>query len=470
MARVALVNLPFQGRIASVAQTSVGPPMGLAHVGAVLEAAGHSVRIVDANAVPMDLDRIVEQLAGWQPGVVGTTAATPSIGLAAELAGRVGERLGVPFVVGGPHPAALPRETLADYPAIDVAVSGEGEAIADPLVRALTGEGGLSEVPGIAHRAAGQPTLTSPAPVVADLDALPWPARHLLPNRRYRTVDASPMTCIIAMRGCPARCTYCNVPGLAGGRMRRRSADDVVAEMEQVLTRWGVRFVSFLDDTFTTSRRWVIQLCEALRAAGLPGRMSWSCLTRPDLVDEELLAAMRDAGMIRIEFGIESGAPRVLERLGKGVDLPRIRAAFQMTRRAGLVTMGFAMINTPEETPEELEQTAAEVMRIDPDFLQLSFCTPYPGTGLYRFCEEHDLLRTRDWADYRFLRTPVIRNRWLTSDQLRARHAAILRRFYLRPGKAARLARLAATRPSAARSLAGTAARGLFHLVRRRDG
>ena len=470
MTRVALVNLPFQGRIAAVAQTSVGPPMGLAYVAAVLEAAGHDVEIVDANAVRMDLPRIVDRLVDLRPGVVGTTAATPSIGLAAELAEGVRARLGVPVLVGGPHPSALPLETLEAFPAIDVAVAGEGEAIADELVRALAGGGDLGAIPGIAHRVDGEPVLTDPSPLVDDLDSLPWPARHLLPNEAYHTVDAWPMTCIIAMRGCPARCTYCNVPHLAGRRMRRRSPGDVVAEMEEVHSRWGVGFVSFLDDTFTTSRRWVLELCQALGDAGLSGRVAWSCLTRPDLVDPELLATMKGAGMTRIEFGIESGSPQVLERLGKGVDLPRIRASFRMARSAGLVTMGFAMINTPGETPEELDQTEREVLDIDPDFLQLSFCTPYPGTPLHDECRDAGLLQTEDWAEYRFLRTPVIRNRWLSPDQLRARHTRILRRFYLRPRKALRLAQLMATRPSTARSLARTAASGLGHLVRRSDG
>ncbi|MDP7112716.1 MAG: radical SAM protein, partial [Myxococcota bacterium] len=361
-------------------------------------------------------------------------------------------------------------ETLAAHPAFDVAVVGEGEAIADRLVRALAGGGSLGGVPGIAHREGGQPTLTGPAPALEELDELPWPARHLLPNDRYHTVDAWPMTCVIAMRGCPARCTYCNVPALAGRRMRRRSPADVVGEILEAHQRYGVGYVSFLDDTFTTSRRWVVQLCEALCDAGLPGRVAWSCLTRPDLVDPELLATMRAAGLSRVEFGIESGSPRVLERLGKGVELPRIRAAFRAARAAGLVTMGFAMINTPDETPEELAQTEAEVLSIDPDFLQLSFCTPYPGTPLFEYCRDHDLMATTDWNDFRFLRTPVIHNRWLTPEQLRARHGQILRRFYLRPRKAARLARLMLARPGAARSLAATAARGLGHLARGSDG
>jgi len=461
MTRVALVNLPFQERVAAVAQTSVGPPMGLASLAAVLLAAGHDVDLIDANARGLDLDTVARRLRLLEPDVVGTTAATPSI----HLAARLGEQVDAPLVVGGPHTSAIPLQTLRDHPAIDVAVVGEAEGFVDPLVRSLAGEGSLDDVPSIAHRGPSGPVLTGPPSPPADLDDLPLPARRLLPNARYRTIDASPMTCVVAMRGCPAGCTYCSVPELAGTAVRRRSPEHVAAEMERALTRYGVGYVSFLDDTFTTSRAWVLELCEAMRAARLPGRVAWSCLTRPDRVDRDLMAEMKAAGMTRIELGIESGAPEILERLGKGVTLAQIRGAFAAARQLDLATVGFAMINTPGETPQQLQQTAEEVLRLDPDFLQLSFCTPYPGTALYDECDRRDLLTTRDWADYRFLRTPVIRNDHLTAAELSLHHAAMLRRFYLRPGKAARYARLVASRPAMARSLAGTAARALGHLA-----
>jgi len=464
---VALVNLPFQGRIASVAQTSVGPPMGLAYLGAVLRGAGHRVELIDANAVPARLDALAERVAGLGVEVVGLTAATPSIDLAAEFARLLGARTDARVAVGGPHTSALPLRTLTEYPEIDVAVVGEGEPMVDALVRALAGDGDLADVPSIAWRAPDGPTLNPDAAAPTDLDALPYPLRDPLPNRRYRTIDARPMTCMIAMRGCPARCVYCNVPELAGRAMRRRSAANIVGEIEEVYRRWGVGFVSFLDDTFTTSRPWVEELCDALVAARLPGRVAWSCLTRPDMVDEELLRTMRRAGLVRVEFGIESGAPRILELLGKGVALPRIREAFAAARRQRLVTLGFAMINAPSERPDEMEMTAQEALRIDPDFLQLSFCTPYPGTWLWDHCRERDLVTSERWSDYRFLRTPTIRNEHLSPEQLIAAHRSILRRFYGRPRKALSLARYALTSPRVARSLGRTAAEALVHLARR---
>lgn len=466
MPRVVLVNLPFQRRIARVAQTSVGPPMGLAYVAAVLRRSGHDVAIVDGNALGLDRRRLVDRIARLQPDVVGTTAATPSLHLACDLARAVRERLpGSRFVLGGPHGTALPEDTLAGCDGLDAVVVGEGEPIADRLVRALCGDGDLASVPSIASRLGDRVALNPPLPPDTDLDSLPLPARDLLPNRLYRTIDAWPMTCMIAMRGCPAGCSYCSVPALAGRVMRRRSETAVVAEMEQVARNFGVRHVAFLDDTFTTSREWVERFCELSRAAGLPGRLSWSCLTRPDLVDDDLLAAMKAAGLRRVEFGIESGSAPVLRDLGKGVRLETIRAAFAAARRQGLVTLGFAMIGGPHETRTEIEATEREVLALDPDFLQLAFCTPYPGTRLHERCLREGLLATRDWSRYVFLRNPLILNEHLSPADLRRAQARILRRFYLRPRKMAALLRYASTDPGVARSLARTSAAAAWQLI-----
>lgn len=467
MARVALVNLPFQGRIASVAQTSVGPPLGLAYVAAVLRDAGHAVRILDDNALGLGWRRLAEELRAFAPQVVGCTAATPSLGLAAALARLVRGLLpDASFVLGGPHGTALPEQTLREHPDFDVVVIGEAEPFADDLMRALTGEGELAAVPSIALRRDGEVLRSSAPSRSLDIDALPFPARELLPNRRYRTIDAWPMTCMLAMRGCPAGCTYCSVPRIAGRDMRRRAPQSIVAEMQESLGRWGVGFVSFLDDTFTTSAEWTHELCDALIEARLPGRVAWSCLTRPDMVDRELLAHMKAAGLVRVEFGIESGSPDVLRRLGKGVRLEQIREAFALAHGQGLTTLGFMMLNSPHETPAEMERTAREALRIDPTFLQLTYCTPYPGTPLYEQCREEGLVDSWVWEDFRFLRAPVIRNDTLSAAEVQAKHAEIMRRFYLRPSKLRDLVRYALHAPGAARSLAYTSALALGHLRR----
>lgn len=471
MARVALVNLPFQAGIASIAQTSVGPPMGLAYIGAVLRQAGHEVSILDANALRMTLPQVLVELIDLKPQVVGTTAATPSIYMAGELAGLVKRGIGevVKVVAGGPHPSILPVETLETFPDIDVAVVGEGELIADRLISALSAGNPLWDIPGVAWRDGERVRLNPAAPLAVHLDSIPFPARDLLPNHLYRTIDSWPMTCMVAMRGCPARCVYCNVPELCGRSVRRRSPENVVAEMEEVFSRWRVRFFSFVDDTFTTSKRWVEQLCDALDHSGLSRRVSWSCLTRPDMVDESILKRMKEAGLVRVEFGIESGSPRVLERLGKGAALSQIRRAFEIARKLGLVTMGFAMINIPGESLEEMEATRKEVLSIDPDFLQLSFCTPYPGTRLYEECRREGLLADLDWSHYRFLKTPVIKHPSLDAQELLRIHSRILRSFYLRPSKAARLVSIALRRPSSALSLGRSVLAGLRELLRLRE-
>lgn len=470
MAKVALVNVPFQAAVASIAQTSVGPPMGLAYLASVLLSNGHDVRLIDANAHGWSFGDIARDLAHFQPDVVGTTAATPSIELAGELAAltkRLSAGREVAVIVGGAHTTALPMQTLTEFPAIDVVVTGEGEGLVCALVEAVTGGGSLEEIPSIAFRKSGNAVLNPKGAPIADLDTIPFPARHLLPNQLYRTIDSWPMTCMIAVRGCPARCVYCNVPELAGRQVRRRSPGNVVAEMEETLKRWRVSYFSFLDDTFTTSRRWVEDFCTTMTESGLNKRVSWSCLTRPDMADRDLLLRMKEAGLSRVEFGIESGSPRVLKFMRKGATLEQIRQAFAAAQSLSLLTMGFAMVNTPNETPEEMEMTLQEVLSINPDFLQLSYCTPYPGTFLYDYCRKHGLIDERPWSDYRFLKTPLIRNRHLSAEDIEARHREILRRFYLRPGKALRLAQIGLADSRTARSIFRSAVGGLRHLADR---
>lgn len=468
MAKVALVNLPFQEDIEAVAQTSVGPPMGQAYVASMLLEKGHDVQMIDANALRMQLPEIMKKLASFSPDVVGTTAATPSLVLATEFAKGV-KRLGdIPVILGGPHGSALPEETLLQNREIDTVVVGEGETIAHDLVLGLTGGGNLVDVPSIAFIRDGRPVVTQPAPILEDLDQLPFPARQLLPNHLYRTIDSWPMTCVIAVRGCPARCIYCNVPHLAGRGMRRRSATNIVAEMELCLAQWGVSFFSFIDDTFTTSRAWVHDLCDTIIEAGLGKKVRWSCLTRPDMADTEMLGKMKAAGCVRVEFGIESGSPRMLKFLRKGASLENIRGAFAAARKVGLVTLGFAMVNIPGETREDMEMTLDEILSIDPTFLQLSFCTPYPGTYLHEYCAENGLLETSDWSRYRFLREPVIQNPNMTAAEIQEWHSQILRRFYFRPRKFVQIARHALLSPNAFYSLTRSSLQGATHLVKAR--
>ena len=460
-----LVNPNFQAAVRHVAQTSVGPPLGLAYLAAAVRRVGHRVDIVDANALDLSVDETVRTVGNLRPDAVGATATTPTVGRAGEILAKI--KSNTPDMVsllGGPHVTHLPARTLQELPEVDLVFRGEGEDILPQVLEVLASRSrsALQEIPGLAWRTPdGAIVDTGIAPPIQDLDALAQPARDLLPMERYRCPDSDAFTTLLAMRGCPYSCVYCAVPSVHGKRVRYRSSQAVVDEIATTHERWGTEFFSFLDDTFTTRRDWVLDFAGRMRAAGLHRRVRWICLTRVDLVDPELLAAMRGAGCVRVEFGIESGSERGRAFLKKGVTPDQVRAAFRMARRAGLSTMGFAILNIPGETSADIEETYQLVREADPDFLQVSLLTPYPGTALHRLASENGWILTEDWSLYSFLNHAVLANPEFSPEEVKALHLRFLRRFYYRPATILKLGRLLLRGTTRLRPLLRTATLGL---------
>lgn len=468
--RLLLVNPAFQHRIERVAQTSVGPPLGLAYLAAAARQAGHEVAILDANADSLDLKAVERFAREYRPSVVGVTATTPTIGMAAEV-GAATKRAAprAPVLVGGPHATALPKETLEAFAGFDVVARGEGEHTLVQILARLDGSGDLGvlgDIKGVAFRSAdGGVTDTGVAPSVDDLDSLPVPARDLLPMHRYRCPDSDSFSTLLAMRGCPYPCVYCAVPANFGKRVRFRSAEKVADEIADVHARWGTRFFSFLDDTFTTRHEWVAEFAEAMVRRGLHRRVRWICLTRADLVDRPLLALMRNAGCVRVELGVESGSATGRAFLRKGLAEDRVIAAFRAAREVGLSTMGFAILNIPGETAADIEATFRLMYEADPDFLQVSFLTPYPGTPLRVQAEAEGWVANNDWASYSFLNDVVLNHGTLAPGEVRALYLSFIRRFYLRPHTAVKLARLVLGGTAQPWPLLRTAARAAAGMV-----
>ncbi len=468
--RLVLVNPSFQTRVRRIAQTSVGPPLGLAYLAAAVRAKGFEVRVVDANVFGLSEARAAAAAFDLQPDVVGITAATPTIARAGEIAGHL-KALdpGITTIVGGPHATALPARTLAEFPAVDIVARGEAEGSLPALLAALdrgASRRALTDVPGFVLREEDGSVVDTGAAARLDcLDRLPLPARDLLPMRRYRTVDSDRFTTMLAMRGCPCSCVYCYVPELFGRRMRYRSPAAVVAEMDEVHARHGVTLVSFVDDTFTTRREWVEEFSDHAQTSGVARRVRWTCLTRADMVDRALLAAMRRAGCLRIEFGIESASAAGVAFLDKGQSEEKVLAAFRDARAVGLSTMGFLILNIPGETEADIVSSFELARRADPDFLQVSFLTPYPGTALRAEAERRGWITTDDWSRYLFLRDIVLDHGGLPPAKLERIYSQQMRRFYLRPRTAIKFGRLVLGGRSELRPLMRTVMLGLAGLL-----
>lgn len=353
------------------------PPLGVAYIAAVLEKEGYQVSIIDANAENLSIQEIEHRLLTEQSDLVGISCDfSPLHNPTLQIAAMVKNRLGVPVVVGGNHATAATQYMIRQADGtIDFIARGEGEAVLPPLIRALQHDADLVSVQGITYLYDGRVVSTPLAQFVHDLDRLPFPAYHLLPMDKYAR------HAIHSARGCPFNCSFCASHVIFGHRVRRFSAERVVDEMEYVLKRYGRKQFWFSDDTFTANQAYIDKLLDVLIARKL--NVTWSCLTRVNLVSRDLLLKMREAGCAYISYGVESGDEAMLRAMGKGITLDRVRETLTMTMQCGLRVYAFFLVGNPGETWNSIRNSYRLIKQVKPDGASFAVVIPLPGTQLW---------------------------------------------------------------------------------------
>ena len=406
MIRTLLVNPPYSleeryGRRMK-GFGAVSEPMGLAYLAGSLGAQGLPVEILDAPATGVCPDHVVERVHCGGFGLVGITFLTPMFSAVADLTRRIKALCPETHVVaGGPHPTALPERTLKEIPWIDSLCIGEGERTMVDLVSALFEGRDLREVNGLAHRCEGSIVVNPHRPFEQNLDLLPKPARNLLPLDLYkltasRTRGSDFCPTLIVARGCPFNCQFCSHP--FGRSFRRHSVDRIIEELKELKDKYGSSQVNLEADTLTIDRKFLLELCQAMVREGL--NLSWTCESRVDTVDEEMLRAMKRAGCWQISYGVESGSQRLLEIIQKGVTREQVAKTFLLTRKVGITIRGFFMLGLPTETPAESRETIEFARRLDPLWAQFTVTVPYPGTPLFESLDGEGKIRHYDWSHY----------------------------------------------------------------------
>ena len=413
------------------------PNLGLCSLAAVAEKAGYAVDILDAAALQYSPAQVAAEIKAGNPAYVGISAMTHTISSAARVAALIRAALPeVKIILGGVHVTSAPEETLKKYPGFfDVCVLGEGEATLPELLKAL-GEGGdPAAVAGLAFLREGRVVKTVPREFIADLNSLPLPAWHFLPDMKkyYGTTlisaGAGVSNHLLTSRGCPGRCIFCDT-SVNGHRVRGYSADYVMEMIETLRDRYGVADIQFNDDTFVTLRKRLHEVCERL-IAGNYG-LSWSCDARVNEVTEEGLRLMKAAGCWQIAYGVESGSQRVLEFIRKKTTIEQIKKAFIWTKKAGISTKGFFIIGHPTETRESIRETVDLMLSLDIDVVGLTFFTAFPGSPIYpdigrygKFDPDWDRTETYEIGNF----IPA----GFTAAELTGLRKQALRRFYFRP-------------------------------------
>jgi anaerobic magnesium-protoporphyrin IX monomethyl ester cyclase len=361
------------------------PPLGISYLASSLLNAGHEVRLLDCTF--MNKSDALEKALEAGAEVVGiysmVTMLDDCLWLARQL--RASARL---LMVGGPLPTCDPYAFLGDF---DVVVRGEGEQTVLEILQAYATGGDFSTIPGINLRRKittnskqQEQTISTPdRPFNKDLDSLPFPARHLLPNQSYiefgRKKYGYAITTVMSTRGCPYECEFCsNV--IFGGSYRERSAKNVVDEIEQALAT-GYDRISFADDVFTLHQKRVLEICAEIKQRGL--HFYWECLARVDSVNDATYAEMYQAGCRRVYFGIESGDDTILKLMNKKITAAEARHAVIAAHQAGLQVGAFFILFYPGETNQTVLNTLHYASSLPLDYLGLTMPYPLPGTALY---------------------------------------------------------------------------------------
>lgn len=391
--RVTLVNPPPEKRIEKWDMISF-PHLGLGYIAAYLKSKGYEIQIIDGKFERVNLEEIKRRLALWQPSIVGITAMTHEIQRAATVAEVVKEVLPESTtVIGGPHATAIPAQTLVEFPCFDVAVFGEGEYTFFELVDAIRSMKSWEDIKGIAYRRANGVRTNETREWIKKLDELPFPAWEFSPKS-----DAYP---ILMSRGCPFRCNFCM--RVLGSKLRKRSPENVISELKSLSDIYSPKFVHFMDEMFTVSKRHANAIIDLILENNLHKKIRWDAQTRPDLVDYEFLQKIKAAGCEWIGFGVESGNEQILKATGKGIKLDQVIEAVNAARKAHIKTDAFFIFGHPYETPKTVRDTIDFATKLNTTRVTFATMVPYPGTRIYEMARRGEggyRLISQNWGDF----------------------------------------------------------------------
>jgi radical SAM superfamily enzyme YgiQ (UPF0313 family) len=387
-------------------------------------------------------EALLRRLQQEAPQMVGIGCATPNFLVAHRLAEQIKRTLEVVTVLGGIHASSVPREILMHHPEFDVLVVGEGEDTSVELAAMIAAHGldpqRLATIKGIAYRDSGQVVLNSRRPLKTDIDTILFPARDLAGFDKYKSpahLEFGKRTAnMITSRGCPARCTFCESWRTLGNKFRGHSPTYIVAEIEQLVETYGIEHVVFNDDTFTWDMERAREFCERLLDKNLG--ITWFAFSRVDTVTRELLALMKRAGCVSINFGVESGDDHMLQVMKKGATRDQARQALRWSRELGFKTLASFLFGLPGETRDSIERTINFAIELNPHIALFNVLVPFPGTEVYARFPQFHTTDSRALAAFKTASAggePLFIAEGLSAPILRRALVRANRRFYLRP-------------------------------------
>jgi radical SAM superfamily enzyme YgiQ (UPF0313 family) len=338
--------------------------------------------------------KLADYIKQADPAAVGIAYLTPAK-LAVEMTARLVKQIDkdIKVIAGSSHPTFCPEDVMGNTD-IDFAVRGEGEIPLLSLAKEIKKSKPKWEtVPGIYYRGQDGQIKSNPGThLINNLDELPFPARDLMLNCDY---DIYREHCMISSRGCPYSCTFCADRKLWGGKIRRRSIDNIIKEMKYLINKYKIELIDFADGTFTYDKKYIYEFCKALIDNGLD--IKWRCTARYDNLDEDMLRLMKQANCSGLYFGLESGSNRLLKLMDKKTTVEDNILKSQMVRDSGIPSASSVLFGLPGETKEEMQATLRLMKKVQTDILDVNSFVPLPGTLLYDSMAEEDRAKL-DWG------------------------------------------------------------------------
>jgi anaerobic magnesium-protoporphyrin IX monomethyl ester cyclase len=424
-------------------------PLGIMMIAAAARERGHTdVSILDMKVEGWSPSRCADELERLQPDVVGLSAMTYEAGCMHELAREVERRLPRATVVcGGPHPSVAAEDVLRD-PSVDFVVRGEGEMTFAELLDGLeSGRSDWSGCQGLSWREARGATVHEiDRPPPAKLDELPFPAWDLIDHPKYHLVPRGGViyahkefATMFSSRACPWRCTYCH--NSYGKTFRERSAEHVLAEIDLLVRRYGVKELVFMDDIFNFRPERAKKIAQGIIDRGYKLALTFPNGFRGDILDEELVVLLKRAGMYRCMVAVESASPRIQKVMKKHLKIDKVARIVDFIAAQGVMVHGAFMLGFPTETEGEMRATIDWAARSSFHTAAFFRVIPFKGTELFRQVEHAGFELPSDWSAYEPYQSEINLSEVAEERILRLRKEAY-RRFYLNPKRLARIFRL----------------------------
>lgn len=413
------------------------PPLGLMYIASYIrEKRRDTVKIFDIRFYKDPLKEVYRILNSFEPDIIGIGALTLEAPAMYQIARFVKTITNIPIIVGGPHATSVPEEVLKNKD-IDVVVIGEGEITFKELLDNISNAHGINHIQGIGYKKGDELILNHQRGYIEHLDEIPFPAWDLIELEKYAqntsmsTVGFRPYMVVLTSRGCPFHCTYCH--NIMGKRFRARSVENVLEEMRLLIEHHHIHDFELIDDVSNFDKERIKSVFRGIIQRNWKVRLSFPNGVRTDLLDEEIIHLMRQAGTAELSIAVETASLRLQKLVKKNLNLEKVKHMIDVAVDEGIFVRGFFMIGFPTETEAELKSTIDFACKSRLHVAFFFLVNPFGGTELSRQIEEtNNITLTMKSEDYDYNAMPF--NATDISDKKLYRlHAVAWIRFYFNP-------------------------------------